>query len=168
VCSFCDSFDHDVNSCPYYDVFDEAYARFNVVIEIMKEQHTHFVSEMRECGLLHEIDPSLPLPRLESSLYDDCKSSLSLESNVADDAPLADLDEVFGPPLTSLPFVAPSFSSIPMDTSFSNLTLLASSLPLVQCTGLEMDEISRGYASIIEDDSLGWSEEFTLDEPCLK
>ena len=123
---------------------------------------------MRECGLLHEIDPSLPFPRLESSLYDDCKSSLSLESNVADDAPLADLDEVFGPPLTSLPFVAPSFSSIPMDTSFSNLTLLASSLPLVQCTGLEMDEISRGYASIIEDDSLGWSEEFTLDEPCLK
>ena len=31
-----------------------------------------------------------------------------------------------------------------------------------------MVEISRGDSSVIEDASLGWSEEFTLAEPCLK
>ena len=44
-----------------------------------------FVSEMREFGLLHETDPSLPIPTLESSLYDDYESFLPLESNVVDD-----------------------------------------------------------------------------------
>ena len=61
------------------------------MIEIMNEQHTHFVSEKRECSLLHETDPSLPLPRLESSLYDRCESSLPLKSNIVDDAPSNDL-----------------------------------------------------------------------------
>ena len=41
---------------------------------------------MNEFGLLHETDPSLPFSRLEASLYDDCESSLPLESNVVDDA----------------------------------------------------------------------------------
>ena len=36
-----------------------------------------------------------------------------VESNVVDDAPLTDLEEVFDPPLTCLPFVAPSFFSTP-------------------------------------------------------
>ena len=27
VCSYCQSFNYDVNSCPYYNVFDEAYAK---------------------------------------------------------------------------------------------------------------------------------------------
>jgi len=35
--------------------------------EIMNEQHERFVGEMREFGLLHETDPSLPIPRLEFS-----------------------------------------------------------------------------------------------------
>ena len=52
---------------------------------------------MRECGLLHETDPSLPCPRLGVG---DCESSLLLDSNVVDDAPLTDLGEVFDPPLT--------------------------------------------------------------------
>jgi len=56
-----------VNSCPYYDVFDEAYAGINIMIETMNERHEHFVSEMSEFGLLHEIDPSLPFTRLEAS-----------------------------------------------------------------------------------------------------
>ena len=55
-----------------------------------------------------------------------------------------------------------------MDTSVGNLTLLASTLPLAQFTGLEMVEIYRGDASAIEDDSLGWSEELTLIEPYLE
>jgi len=68
---------------------------------------------MREYGLLHEIDPSLSIPRLESSLDDDYKSFLPLKSNVVDDAPLTDLEQVFDPLLTSLPllvhpFLAPS------------------------------------------------------------
>jgi len=56
VCSYCQSFAHDVNSCPYYDVSNEAYPRFNVMIETMNERHEHFVSEMREFSVLHEID----------------------------------------------------------------------------------------------------------------
>ena len=88
VCSFCQYFDLDVNSYHYYDISDESYARLNAIIETMNEQHEHFVSEIREFGLLHETDPTLPIPRLESSLYDDYESSLPLESNIVDDAPL--------------------------------------------------------------------------------
>ena len=65
------------------------------MIATMNERHEHFVSEMREFGLLYETDPSLPIPRLESSLYNDYESSLPLESNIVDDAPLTDLEEVF-------------------------------------------------------------------------
>jgi len=78
-------------------------------METMKEQQDRFVSEVREFSLLHEIDPSLPILRLESNLYNDYTSPLSLESNVIDDAPLPNLEEVVDPPLTSLPLVAPSF-----------------------------------------------------------
>jgi len=124
VCSFCQYFDLDVNSYHYYDISDESYARLNAIIETMNEQHEHFVSEIREFGLLHETDPTLPIPRLESSLYDDYESSLPLESSVVDDAPLTDLGEVFDPPLTFLPLVAPSFSSTPVATSVSDLTYL--------------------------------------------
>ena len=54
ICSHCQSFDHNVNSCPYYDVSDEAHARLNAMIETMNERHEHFVCEMREFGLLYE------------------------------------------------------------------------------------------------------------------
>jgi len=37
VCSYFQSFDHDVNFCPYYDVSDKAYARLNATIETMNE-----------------------------------------------------------------------------------------------------------------------------------
>jgi len=49
MCSYCQSFDHDVNSCPYYDAFDKWYARLDATIGIMNEQHEQFVSRMREC-----------------------------------------------------------------------------------------------------------------------
>jgi len=143
-----------MNSCPYYDISDESYTRFNAMIETMNEQLEHFVSEMSEFGLLHETDPSLHIPRLEPSLYVDYESSLPLESNVVDDAPLTDLEEVFDPPLTSLPLVAPSFSNTPVATSVSDSTLLASPLPLAQCIGLEMGQTSRVDVSVLEDDSL--------------
>jgi len=131
VCSYWQSFDHDVNSCPYYDVSDEAYARLNATIEKMYEQHTHFVSEIRECGLLHVTNLSLPFPILEASLYDDSETSLPLDSNVVDNAPLSGLEKVFDPPLTSFSLVAPSFSGTPTASSVSALTLLASIIPLV-------------------------------------
>jgi len=134
----------------------------------MNKRPEHFVSEMRECGLLHETNPNLPFSKLESSLYEDCESSLPLKFNGVDDAPLTNLEEVFDPSLTSLPFVAPSFSSTPIDTSVSDSILLASPLPLAQCTGLEMDEVSRGDASDIEDDSLSWSKELTLVDSHFK
>jgi len=98
VCSYCQSSNHYVNSCPYYDVPDEVYARLNAMIETMNDRHEHFVSEKRKCALLYETDPNLPIPRLESSLYDDYKSSLTLESYVVNDAPLTDLEEVFDLP----------------------------------------------------------------------
>ena len=31
------SFDHDVNSCPYYDIFDQSYAKLDAMIETMNE-----------------------------------------------------------------------------------------------------------------------------------
>jgi len=117
-----------VYSCPYYDVSDEAYARFNGMIATMNEPHEHFVSEMREFSLLHEIDPSLPIPRIKSSLYDYCQSSLPLESNVVDGAPsIIDIEEVVDHPFTSLLLITLSFSSYPIATSVGDLTLLASS-----------------------------------------
>jgi len=76
-------------------------------------------------------------------------------SNVVDDAPLSNLEEVFGPLLTSLSFGAPPFSNTPMDTRVSDLTLLASPLPLAQSMGLE-------------DNSLVWLEYPILVEPCLE
>ena len=103
---------------------------------------------------MHETNPRLPFRRLESSLYDDCESSFPLESNVVDDVPLNGLEEVFDPPSTSIPFVAPSFFGTPMDTGVSALTLLASPLPLAQCTRLEMSETSRGDVSVLNDTSL--------------
>ena len=82
VCYYYQSFDHDVNSCPHYDVSDECQVKHNAMIETVDQEHEHFVSEMREFGLLYKIDPSLPFPSFEASLYDYCESSLSLESNV--------------------------------------------------------------------------------------
>jgi len=72
---------------------------------------------MRESGLSHETDPPLPIPALESNLYDDYESFLPLESNVVDDAPFTDIEEVFDLPLTSSPLLAPSFSSNLVATS---------------------------------------------------
>ena len=37
VCSVCQSFNQNVNFCPYYDVSDKAYARLNATIETMNE-----------------------------------------------------------------------------------------------------------------------------------
>jgi len=154
-----------VNSCPYDDVSDEVYARLNAKVEVMNEQHMHFLSEMGKCDLFHEIDPSLSFPRLESSLYDYCESSLPLDSIVVDDAPSTNLEEVFVPPLISLPLAAPSFSSTPIATIISDLTLLTSPLPLAQCTGLEMGGTSKVDVSVLDDDSLDLSKELCLVEP---
>ena len=162
VCCHCYSFDHDVNSCPYHDIFNEAYARLNAMIETMNEQHENFVNEMREFGLLHETDPSLPIPRPESSLYDDYESFLPLESNIIDDAPLTNLEEVLNPPLTYSPLIAPSSSGSPLVTSTTDPTLLDSPFPLAQCMGLEMGEIFRGDVSVLDDTSLLRSKELTL------
>ena len=39
VCSYYQSFDHDVNSYPYYDVSNKCYARLDAMTGIMNEQH---------------------------------------------------------------------------------------------------------------------------------
>ena len=70
--------------------------------------------------------------------------------------------------MTSSSFVAPSFPSTPIGTTVSVLTLLASPLPLAQCTGLETDESFRDDVSILEDDLLTWSKEPTLLESRLQ
>jgi len=75
VCSYCQSFDQDMNSCLYYDVSNESHVRLNAMIEAITEQHTHFVSEMREFGLLNETYHSLPSSRINASLFDDCEST---------------------------------------------------------------------------------------------
>jgi len=43
VCSYYQYFDHDVNSCPNYDVSDEAYASLNGMIETMSDMSTLLV-----------------------------------------------------------------------------------------------------------------------------
>jgi len=63
--------------------------------------YEHFVCKMREFSVLHATDPSFPILRLESSLYDDCESSFPIEPNVVDDAPSNNLEEVFDHPLIS-------------------------------------------------------------------
>ena len=95
-------------------------------------------------------------------------SSLPLESNIVDDAPLTDLEEVFDLPLTYSSLVAPFFSSTPIVTSTSDSTLLDSPFPLAQCTGLEMSETSMGDVSVLEDASLLRSKELTLVTPHLE
>jgi len=95
----------------------------------MRDMST-FVSEMREFGFFYETNPSLPISRLDSSLYDDYESSLPLESNIGDDAPFTDLEKVFDPPLIYSPLVAPSSSSTPIGTSTNDSTLLDSPFPL--------------------------------------
>ena len=112
VCSYYQFFDHNLNFCPYYDVFDESYIRLNDMIETMNEQRKCFVGTMREFGLLHETNSSLPFSELKASLYEYCQSLLPLESNFVDNVPLTNLEETFDLPLTSWPFVIPfSFST---------------------------------------------------------
>ena len=123
--------------------------RLTILMKTIKEQQDQFVSKMREFSLLQEIDPSLPIPRLESNLHDDYASSLPLESNIVDDPPSTDL-EVFDPPLTYSSLVASSSSSTPIVTSTSDLTLLDSPFPLAQSTGLEMGETSKGDVRVLE------------------
>jgi len=130
----CQSFDHDANSCPYYDIFDECYARLNAMIEIMNERHMHFVSQMRECGLLHETDHSQSSPTLEISLYDDYEYFLPIEPDFIVDTPSIGLEEVIDAPLISLPFVAPSLFSTPGDTTTGDLTCF--SLPFSSVHGV--------------------------------
>jgi len=109
---------------------------------------------MREFSLLHETDPSLPIPRRQSSLYDDYESFLPLDSNIVDDAPLTDLEEVFDPPLTYSSLVAPCCSSTPIVTTTGASTLLDFPFPLAQCTGLEVGTTSGSDVRTLEDASL--------------
>ena len=149
VRSYCQSPDHDVNCCPYYDILYECYAKLDTMIEAISDQHKHFVSEIRECGLLYGTDPNLLFPRLKVSLCDDCEPSLPLESSFVDDTPSINLQEAFDPPFTSLSFVAPSSPSTPIGTIVSALPLFASPLPLTQCTRLDMSEPFKDAVNIL-------------------
>jgi len=168
ACSYCQSSDHDVNSCLSFAEFNDSCARIDVLMETIKEQQDNFVSKIREFSLLHETDPSLPIPRLESDLPDDYASSCPLESNVVDNVPLPDLEDMFDSPLPYAPLVAPSPSSTPLVTSTSDSTLLDYPFPLAQCTGFEVGETSGGDVRTLEDDSLSWSEEPILGVPHLE
>jgi len=94
--------------------------------------------------------------------------NLPLESNIVDDAPSTDLEELFDPLLTSSPLVAPSFSNTPVATSVNDVILLTPPVPLAQCMGLEIGEISGGGVSVLWDDSLSWPKEPTLVSPYLE
>ena len=69
------------------------------MIETMTEQRIEFANNMREHELSPETDLRFSSPSLDVNLCDDGASFLSLESG---------LKEVFDPPLTTLPIVAPS------------------------------------------------------------
>ena len=78
MCSSCNSFDHNANSCPY-DISNGCYANLNAVIETINERLEYFVDSMRERGLLPGTDLSPSPPRLEVRPYDDYEPSLPLE-----------------------------------------------------------------------------------------
>ena len=130
------------------------------MIKTIKEQRKHVVSEMRSATYCMRPTLVYFYVDFKARLYDDCESSLPLESDFVVDAPLTDLEKIFDPSLTSLPFVALSSSTTPIDSTVSDLPLLASHVRLAQCTGLEMGEPFGGDGSIVEDDHL-------LDEKSL-
>ena len=70
--------------------------------------------------------------------------------------------------MTSSSLVAPSSLSTASGTTFSALTLLASPLPLAQCTGLEIGEHSKGETSFIADAMIAWSKEPSSIESYLE
>jgi len=120
---------------------------------------------MRECGLLYEPNPNLSFPTLEVSLYEDYESSFSPNHNFMVHTPLTGLEKFIGLPLISLLLVPPSLCSTPRDTTGDDLTLLASPLPLAQCTGLKTGKSSKGDAIFVKHYLLVWSNEPTLIEP---
>jgi len=145
MCSSCNSFNHNANSCPY-DISNACYANLNAVIETINERLVYFVDSMRERGLLPRTEPSPSSPRLEVSPYDDYEPSLPLEEVI------------------DHPFVVPSLSSTPRDTIEGVLSLFSSPLHLAQCTMLEIGESLRGYANCVGDDLFHWSGEIGLLE----
>ena len=70
--------------------------------------------------------------------------------------------------MTYLPIFAPSFCNLFIDTTNSASTLLASLLPLAQCTGSKIGDLFRKNISIIEDDLLDQSKELCSVEPYVK
>jgi len=78
------------------------------------------------------------------------------------DSCLIDLEEMIDPPLVSLPFITPSLSSTPRDTTKGALHLLSSPLPIAQCTGLEMGESLRGDSICVEVDLLDSSSDIIV------
>jgi len=114
---------------------------------------------------LDESNPSPSSLGLGVSLYDDYESFLSLKPNFIVNTPLTGLEEVIDPPLTPLPFIAPSLSSTHRDTTEDALSLLSSRLCLAQCKGLEMDDSPGSDVSYVEDDSLDWFGDIELLEP---
>ena len=79
MCSYCQSFDHDVNFYCYYGISNACYTKLYATIETMNDRHECFIGKMREYGLLHETNPSSSFPRHKVSLYNDYKSSLPVE-----------------------------------------------------------------------------------------
>ena len=162
-CSYCQSVDHVTNYCPYYDISDDCYANLNALIGTMDERLNFFVDTMRERDIMLETDPSPSSLRLEVNLYDDYESSLPLEPAFITPTPLTGLEKVIDPP-----YVAPSLSSTPSDTTGGVVGLLSSPIPLAQCTELEMGESSRSDASLIEDDLHVWSAHHGSLEPSFE
>ena len=106
------------------------YAKLDAIIVALNEQHEYFVSEMKECGILHGTNPSLASPGFEVSLNDDYEYySLPLEPNFIAYMSLTGLEEVIDCPLISPPFVASSLSSTLRDTTEDVLRLLSSPIP---------------------------------------
>jgi len=48
--SYCQSFDHDANSYPYYDISNACYVRLNALIETMNARHECFVAKTKKCA----------------------------------------------------------------------------------------------------------------------
>jgi len=93
------------------------------MIETMNDQRVKFANCTREYDLLHDRDNELGVsfPKYHVNLYDDGASFPTLEFG---------LEEVLGPPLTTLPLVAPSTPSTLRDNTSFLMTFLDPPFPL--------------------------------------
>lgn len=123
VCCYCQSCDHEVNSCPEFyanleymlEKRSSELTKLANMIEIVEEQQCRLAYMIREYNE-HKTNLSLGSPILTICPYEDCESSLPSESDLHDDIPLTNQKEVVDSPSTLSTFAHIPEPNPPRDT----------------------------------------------------